>query len=577
MNLMSTLLKKVVLSTLAFLVIFLSFAPSLMAVQAATPASAGTWYNQDFKTWYTKVADPTNPSDIFGERYTAAQVQWVIYGLFAFIINQSTGPDMSEIIHCVLGNTIDVSICAPKIAKLVASVNQSSLANTNTKDESLLSLVFADRPLSGISYVREKINNFSIVPNANAQSVSLGFGFDSLKPVQKMWKATRDISYGLFVLTTIIFAFMIMFRVKISPQVVISVQSALPKIFGALILTTFSFAIAGFLIDIMYVLIGLISVMGANFTPWNGETTKIFNLLTTGTPGGIIPLGIIVSLGMYMALFALGFLIMLMISLGGIWTGTVFVTTIAVAYFLPVTLFIGLFIFIIVLLILIWHVIKVVWGLTKAFVNVLLLTIFAPLQFTLGVLIPNFGFGAWLKSYAAALSTFVVTGVLMFLSFVFLANGVDLGLQDAIGDGFFGMVSNAFFGTVATGIAQGFVGPNGTSFSWPPLLGSGNSGSGVGLLYLGVSFVLFTLIPKATEIVQGFISGKPFAYGSAIGEAFAPVGLAGKAGLSVGGVVASRKKMAAYSADNIPEGNRWMGIENRLTDIQDFLKRFSGH
>lgn len=491
-----------------------------------TPASAGTWYNQDFKTWYTKVADPTNPSEIFGERYTAAQVQWVIYGLFAFIINQSTGPDMSDVIHCVLGNAIDISTCAPKITKLLGSINQSSLANTNTKDQSLLSLVFADRPLSGISYVKEKINNFSIVPNANAQSVGLGFGFNSLNPVQKMWKATRDMSYGLFVLTTIIFAFMIMFRVKISPQLVISVQSSLPKIFGALILTTFSFAIAGFLIDIMYVLIGLISVMGSNFTPFTEETNKIFNLLTTGTPGGIMPLGIIVSLGMYIALFALGFLIMLMISMGGIYTGTAVVATGLVAWFLPPILWIAFIIFILVLLILIWHIIKVVWGLTKAFVNVLLLTIFAPLQFTLGVLIPNFGFGAWLKSYAAALSTFVVTGVLMFLSFVFLANGVGLGIQDAIGDGFFGIVSNALFGTVATGAVQGLVSSGGTSSVWPPLLGSGNSGSGVGLLYLGVSFVLFTLIPKATEIVAGFISGKPFAYGTAIGEAFAPAGWA---------------------------------------------------
>ena len=39
-----------------------------------------------------------------------------------------------------------------------------------------------------------------------------------------------------------------------------------------------------------------------------------------------------------------------------------------------------------------------------------------------------------------------------------------------------------------------------------------------------IVFVIFTLIPKANEIVQGFISGKPFAYGSAVGEAVAPIG-----------------------------------------------------
>jgi hypothetical protein len=58
--------------------------------------------------------------------------------------------------------------------------------------------------------------------------------------------------------------------------------------------------------------------------------------------------------------------------------------------------------------------------------------------------------------------------------------------------------------------------------AWPPLLGN----TGAGALLLGVSFVLFTLIPKANEIVQGFITGRPFAYGTAIGEAFGPVKVA---------------------------------------------------
>jgi hypothetical protein len=69
--------------------------------------------------------------------------------------------------------------------------------------------------------------------------------------------------------------------------------------------------------------------------------------------------------------------------------------------------------------------------------------------------------------------------------------------------------------SLADNFAKNFV-------AFPPLLGSG-SAQGIGLLFIGVSFVLFTMIPKATEIIQGFISGKPFAYGSAVGEAFGPV------------------------------------------------------
>jgi hypothetical protein len=57
---------------------------------------------------------------------------------------------------------------------------------------------------------------------------------------------------------------MIMFRAKLNPQTVISVENALPKIVVALLLITFSFAIAGFLIDLMYISIGIIAVLFSN-------------------------------------------------------------------------------------------------------------------------------------------------------------------------------------------------------------------------------------------------------------------------------------------------------------------------
>lgn len=54
-----------------------------------TAAPTGTWYNQSFNDWFNKVYNPdvSPDNEIFGERYTAAQVQWVIYGLGAFLIN----------------------------------------------------------------------------------------------------------------------------------------------------------------------------------------------------------------------------------------------------------------------------------------------------------------------------------------------------------------------------------------------------------------------------------------------------------------------------------------------------------
>ena len=44
-----------------------------------------------------------------------------------------------------------------------------------------------------------------------------------------------------------------------SPQTIVTIQSALPKIVVTLILVTFSYAIAGFMVDLVYVVMGLFS------------------------------------------------------------------------------------------------------------------------------------------------------------------------------------------------------------------------------------------------------------------------------------------------------------------------------
>jgi hypothetical protein len=121
----------------------------------------------------------------------------------------------------------------------------------------------------------------------------VGYGYDGLKPIQSMWKASRDTAFSFFVLITIIFAFMIMFRVKINPQTVVSIQSAIPKIVIALLEVTFSYAIAGFLIDLMYVVIAVFSTAFAKFIPVTVDPIAIFNTMVYGQPLGTVQIGAI--------------------------------------------------------------------------------------------------------------------------------------------------------------------------------------------------------------------------------------------------------------------------------------------
>ncbi len=522
------LLKKFLISLMAAWVMLFSFAPFMAAKAAApTPAPAGTWYNSSFQDWYSKVYDDSNQSEIFGERYTAAQVQWVVYGLLSFLVNQTSN---QKLLSCLFKNSANVNACASLLSATPEQLQE--MANRpKAPEKPLLSLIFdKNRPMSGVNYVRQKVNNFSIVPEAHAQVV--GFGFNALQPVQAMWQTSRDLAFGLFVIAAIAFAFMIMFRVKISPQVVISVQTALPKLIGALILVTFSYAIAGFMIDLMYVLYGLFALLGKGFIPFGGSVSAstVFEFITAGRVGGGgggVELGLLGLLLIYLVLFPISLIITLFLTVGVLGAAVIGVVgTILAPLFAiltPITGIIVIVLAIVIVIVIIVQLFKTMFGLLKAFTNIILLTIFAPVQIVAGVMFPSFGFGAWLRSYATNLGVFVLTSVLIFFSYVFLEQGVVLaweGLGSNLGTGILGFL----FGQSTIANVGGFFVYNS---AWPPLLSaSASTGGGTGLLMLGVSFVLFTLIPKATEVLQGLMSGRPFAYGTAIGEALAPVGWA---------------------------------------------------
>ena len=85
-------------------------------------------------------------------------------------------------------------------------------------------------------------------------------GYEHLSPVMEVWKITRDAAYVLFIIIFIAVGFMIMLRKRMDARTVISVQGALPNIVLALILVTFSYAIAGLIIDLTEVLTEIVAI-----------------------------------------------------------------------------------------------------------------------------------------------------------------------------------------------------------------------------------------------------------------------------------------------------------------------------
>lgn len=518
-------LKKFVLSLLSSL-LFLNSMAMPFAVAKAADEEPSTWYNQGFTDWYVKVyGDESPPSEIFGERYTAAQVEWILYGLFAFVLNNTTDPQTTA---CMISN--DLGDCIDRV-KDFFKLSDISKENLATRRNNSFQIIIEDRPLSGITYFKRIARNYSLIPEANAQTK--GFGFGALDPVLPLWQASRNIAFALVVLVVLILSFMIMFRVKISPQIVISAQSAIPKVMSGLVLITFSYAIAGFMVDLMYVVIGIISFLVSQASN-TFSSTDYFFALTQG-PGGTGIFGWIV-----------GYFIMFVITLFGslyFSNGLVAFISSVVTLWAGILTFLGIIIVVIMAIVLLFNSLKIIWMLLKTFANILILTIFAPFQILIGILAPNIGFGAWIKSYVANLAVFPVTGVLFLLAFTFCVQAFAsiLSSLTLLPGSIMDLLGDILKGTVVSLVVAPAL--NG---GWPPLLGVGNNASS--LIFVGTSVVIISLIPKTVEIIQGFITGKPFAYGSAIGETIGPVVGLGKAGVAGGlNVLEDERRKRGYT------------------------------
>jgi hypothetical protein len=211
----------------------------------------------------------------------------------------------------------------------------------------------------------------------------------------------RNIVYLLLILIFVIIGMGIMLRLHIDPRTVMTIQNQLPKIIVGILAITFSFAIAGFLIDIMWVTIYLFaSVLASTGNFINSDnliavtqaSDPFFAVNSAYQDFGITSMsfqvaGAFSSLIVDMITPALGDILSNI--LGGLITG---LGTIII------------FIAILIVLIRLWI------SLILAYVYIILDVIFAPF-FILAGLVPgsSLGLGSWLRDLIANLAVFPMT------------------------------------------------------------------------------------------------------------------------------------------------------------------------
>jgi len=186
----------------------------------------------------------------------------------------------------------------------------------------LIAGMYSNPPASSVTYFADVLHNLGLAKPVYAQ----GVGFSGMSNLLPLWKASRNLAYILFIVAFLYIGLAIMFRVKISPQAIVTIQSALPKLIIALILVTFSYAIVGLMIDLIYVLInlGVLAFFQTSLVErtLEGEQAFYANLgfsdilgLILGGTGRAFPLVTIVStLVLAVATYATSGLILLILS-----------------------------------------------------------------------------------------------------------------------------------------------------------------------------------------------------------------------------------------------------------------------
>lgn len=109
-------------------------------------------------------------------------------------------------------------------------------------------------PATTQTYLADLMKSAKIIPAAQAQ----GLGFSALDPILETWKAFRNVAYLFFVVIFLVIGFMIMLRTKVG-QAAITAQQAIPSVVVAMLAVTFSYAIAGLMIDLMYVIMYMLA------------------------------------------------------------------------------------------------------------------------------------------------------------------------------------------------------------------------------------------------------------------------------------------------------------------------------
>lgn len=273
--------------------------------------------------------------------------------------------------------------------------NKSAVGNI----ASAMGAMYANPPANLALWIRETQTALGFAKPVYAQ----GLGSPGLAPLLPVWRAIRNIAYFLLALAMIVVGFMVMMRQKIDPKTVVTVQNSIPRIVIALILITFSYPIAGFLIDIMYLVIGiLVSVITTQLPIRDTAGNRFINY---NNPG---------FFDFFVSIWAPILNIYSAESGGSNLLGEYVKTMVGFGAFTFKSFFLGPFFLFLVAIGYLFAFIRILFMLIGAYIQILMAVITGPIQILTDVFPGANGFSNWIKNLLSSLSVFPIT-ILMLL------------------------------------------------------------------------------------------------------------------------------------------------------------------
>ena len=488
--------------------------------------------------------DFNTQSDVPNNSHYRAQV--VLIDITSALICQLIGIDVVNPAQSCLG--IDGS--TGKIGFAPTDTTQPRVGGAIGTLTNMISMTFKI-PVQTKEYTSYVASNFNLIKPAHAQTT----GFDNLSALLSLWRKVRDLTYFGFVVIFVVLGFSIMLRVKLDPRTVMTIQNQIPKIVISIILITFSYAIAGLLIDLMWVstYTGINILTDATPACEDGSTLAqvgtnslymtpfhyVSRILQCHIGGGMTELS-------YNVGQALGDIVTTMFfSVLGMDPGTnpscdIFNIDQCLNRF--VSFIVGLLAFLAVIIAILIQLARVWLSLIKSYIFIILYTLLGPIWIFAG-LMPgntNFGFTQWLRRMLFALSIYPATVLLLLVASVLIS---DENLRNPV-------ISNG----------QDFV---------PPLISNPSISNNVGyIIALGV----ILLAPQVIEMMREAFKAPPSKYGA---DVFKSLGT----GASVGTTPVRKGwgSLNKYDSQGNPVGplafaqrrvgNRvWKGIQNKVGD-----------